>query len=95
MKRRNSIQIITPKMPIPPTRCPLTRSAGMPNDLDDADDQGQEHRAADDERHEDRAARPQHLAEREIEDAARRVKNDMRRKAGSGVASPVIASPGT
>ena len=31
MKRRNSIQIITPKMPKPATRWPLTRSADMPN----------------------------------------------------------------
>ena len=73
MKRRKSIQIITPKMPKPATRWPLTRSADMPNDLDDLDDQREQHRAADDERHEDGAARPQHLAEREIEHAARRV----------------------
>ena len=31
MKRRNSIHIITPKMPKPATRWPLTRSADMPN----------------------------------------------------------------
>ena len=36
------------------------------------DDSASEHRAADDERHEDRAARPQHLAQRQVEDARRR-----------------------
>jgi hypothetical protein len=39
--------------------------------FDGLDDQREHHRAADDERHEDGASRPQHLAQRKIEDAAR------------------------
>ena len=79
MNRRNSIQIITPKMPMPADALAVDAQRRHAEHLEHPDDQREQHRAADDERHEDGAARPQHLAEREIEDAARRRRqNDIR-----------------
>ena len=52
-----------------------------------ADHARDEHRQADDEPHEDRAARPQHLADREIEDPHRGIE-----EAGDDVAGRVAGS---
>ena len=72
MNRMYSSQIIMPKIAGPPTGAPLTRKPDVCSVSTMRSATASSDRPAEQHAEEHRPARPQHLAEREVEDARRR-----------------------